>query len=282
MLAATASLVSLGVHRIVTLRNRPEGALGGLLMAICVILAWKVYKAWIERTPDRELAAPGAWRELGSGLVFGTALFSMVTAIVWLVGGIDFLGLRGGIGALWSMLAVAFVSGSFEELLFRGVLLRQLERLFGTVAALVLSSAFFGAAHLMNPGATLFAAFAIAVEAGLMLGAAYLLTRRLWLAMGIHAAWNFAQGWIFSIPISGGKPPRGLLLTRVHGPGWLTGGAFGLEASVVALIVCATAGAWLLTLAVRRGALRPRERSHKTIRVDVDRDADAGREIQSA
>jgi hypothetical protein len=76
----------------------------------------------------------------------------------------------------------------------------------------------------------------------LLLGAAYLLTRRLWLAMGIHSGWNFTQGWIFSVPVSGGKAPEGLLLTTRHGPEWLTGGAFGLEASAVAMVVATLAG----------------------------------------
>ena len=98
---------------------------------------------------------------------------------------------------------------------------------------------------------------AIAVEAGILLGAAYMLTRRLWLAIGIHATWNFTQGWVFSVPVSGGEAPLGLLITRRAGPEWLTGGAFGLEASVVAMVVATLAGLVLLLMAIRGGQLRP-------------------------
>ena len=157
-------------------------------------------------------------------------------------------------GALWSMLSMAVFSGVFEETLLRGVVLRHLEAMLGTWAALAISAAIFGALHLVNPDATPFAAFAIAMEAGILLGAAYLLTRRLWLAVGLHAAWNFTQGWVFSVPVSGGPAPLGLLITRRVGPDWLTGGNFGLEASVIALIVATAAGAGMLVLARRRTA----------------------------
>ena len=155
------------------------------------------------------------------------------------------------------MLAMAVTSGTIEEIMFRGILLRHLETMLGTWAALAITSLLFGAAHLGNPDATLFAAFAIAMEAGILLGAAYLVTRRLWLAVGIHAAWNFTQGWVFSIPVSGHAAPLGLLITRRVGPDWLTGGDFGLEASAVALVVATGAGLLLLHRAVRRGDIHP-------------------------
>ena len=70
-----------------------------------------------------------------------------------------------------------------------------------------------------------------------MLGAAYMLTRSLWLPMGLHAAWNFTQGEIFDIPVSG-TPSRTVLVTRASaGHPLLTGDGFGLEASLIAIVV---------------------------------------------
>lgn len=227
---------------------------GALVLAGLIIGLWKLLHRWPERSEDREFAFAGAAPELGAGLATGFALFSGMTGIVALLGGFEVLGLRG-MGALWSMLAVAVFSGLFEEVLFRGVLFRHIETLLGSWAALVITSALFGAAHLANPGATPFAALAVAMEAGILLGAAYLLTRRLWLAVGIHAAWNFTQGWVFSVPISGGNAPLGLLITRRIGPDWLTGGNFGLEASVPALVVATGAGIVLLVIAARKGRI---------------------------
>jgi membrane protease YdiL (CAAX protease family) len=239
-----------------TTRDTPGQALGALVVAAGLVLAWKAWKRWIEREPDRELALPGAAGELGLGLLGGLLLFSAMTGIVALLGGLEVLGFRG-MGNLWAMVAMAVMSGTFEEILFRGVMLRQFERLVGTWLALGITAMLFGAVHLANPGASLFAGFAIAIEAGILLGAAYLVTRRLWLAIGLHAGWNFTQGWVFSVPVSGGEAPLGLLVTRRVGPDWLTGGDFGLEASAVAMVVATLAGLLLLRRAALRGEVRP-------------------------
>lgn len=233
-------------------RNTPEKAFGAVLMAAAVILGYKAYKRWVERAPDTDLPMAGAVPELAAGILFGTALFSLMTGIVALLGGFEVLGLRG-MGQIWTMLAIAIVSGTMEEVLFRGIIMRHLETLIGTWAALALTSALFGLGHIANPDATWFSSFAIALEAGLLLGGAYMLTRRLWLAIGIHAAWNFTQGWIFSIPVSGGEAPLGLLITRRVGPDWLTGGNFGLEASAVAMVVATIAGLLLVWRAAKAG-----------------------------
>ncbi len=85
-----------------------------------------------------------------------------------------------------------------------------------------------------------------------MLAAAYMVTRRLWLCIGIHIAWNFAEGGIFSAAVSGGDT-KGLLQAKLIGADWLTGGAFGVEGSVVALAICAAVGILLVAKAVRKG-----------------------------
>jgi CAAX protease family protein len=106
----------------------------------------------------------------------------------------------------------------------------------------------------LNPGTTLLNASAVMVEAGVMLAAAYMVTRRLWLCIGIHIAWNFTEGGIFSAAVSGGDT-KGLLQPRLTGADWLTGGAFGVEGSAVALAICAAAGILLLAKAVRKGSI---------------------------
>ena len=97
----------------------------------------------------------------------------------------------------------------------------------------------------------------ISLWARLLLVGCYLLTRRLWLGIGLHAAWNYTQGTVFSGIVSGNAPPTGLWVSSVEGPDWLTGGSFGLEASPVALLVGSTAGVLMLVGAVRRGHIVP-------------------------
>ena len=246
---------SFSANKLGVMDKGPIELAGALLLSGLIIGLWKLLHRWLERTDDREFSFIGAAPELSAGWAIGFALFSAMTGIVALLGGFEVLGLRG-VGGLWSMLSVAVFSGIFEETLFRGVLFRHIEAMLGSWAALAITSALFGAAHLANPDGTPFAAVAVAMEAGILLGAAYLLTRRLWLAVGIHAAWNFTQGWVFSVPVSGGKAPLGLLITRRIGPDWLTGGTFGLEASVPALVVATAAGVVILIFAARRGRIQ--------------------------
>lgn len=162
----------------------------------------------------------------------------------------------------WTVLvpafAVALQAAWVEELLFRGLLLRILDEGLGTWPALAISTAFFGVVHLGPPGATLYTALAISLEAGLLLGAAYVLTRRLWLPIGIHFAWNFMQAGVF-----GGTRPaaargvQSLLEAETSGPDLLSGGGSGLDGSVFAVTLCLAVTAVLLVLAHRRGRFEP-------------------------
>jgi hypothetical protein len=145
----------------------------------------------------------------------------------------------------------AIMPAFMEELLFRGILFRWLEEFAGSWAALIITSALFGAAHLMNPNATPVAAFGIAIEAGVLLGGAYMLTRSLWMPMGLHAAWNFTQGEIFDVPVSG-IDEHGLVQAKLSGPALLSGGGFGLEASLFAMVIATAVGVWMVWLAVKR------------------------------
>ena len=139
----------------------------------------------------------------------------------------------------------------------------------------------------MNPNSTAFSSFAIAVEAGILLGGAYMLTRSLWMPMGLHAAWNITQGEIFDVPVSG-LAMNGLVNARIQGPELLSGGQFGFEASIIALVLATAAGVWLVVRAIRQGELvrpwwvRRRLASEEAVRVDVDRDADLGAPVESA
>ena len=144
-----------------------------------------------------------------------------------------------------------------EELLFRAVAFRLLARLLGPGAALVLSASLFGLAHLLVPHATLVAALAVAVEAGLLLAACVLLTGRVWLAVGLHAGWNFTQGPVLGAHVSGHVRADTLLISAPASgasPLW-SGGAFGPEASPVAMLVGLAAFAAILLLVIRRGRL---------------------------
>ena len=256
LVAGVASAYSALVHRLIPPSHDWPNFVGAMGLVVLIIALWKGIQQGLEGRVDRELGFSRFGRELGAGLVIGFAIFVLIALTVAGLGGLTFRGVRG-LGDISGMLVVGLVPGVFEEMLFRGIALRHLERLVGTWGALFITAAFFGGAHLFNRDATWFAAVAIAFEAGVLLGGAYLLTRRLWMVVGIHAAWNFTQGWVFSAPVSGGPAPAGLLIVDRHGPAWLTGGAFGLEASAVAMVIATLAGCLMTYLAWRRGEFVP-------------------------
>jgi hypothetical protein len=224
---------------------------GALVLVAFLLFSYWIFCRFVEWRPMRDFARENALQELLAGLIAGAAIFSAVVAVVAALGGYHILG-YGKFDSIWPLLALAITSSVGEELLFRGILFRFIERTGGSWVALVLTSALFGGAHITNPGATLFSSLAIALEAGILLGGIYMLTRRLWAVIGVHAAWNFTQGWIFGLPVSG-TSPNGIVRAELTGPEILTGGAFGLEASIVTVVIVTSVGLATLYLAVRRG-----------------------------
>ncbi|MEO7071567.1 MAG: CPBP family intramembrane glutamic endopeptidase, partial [Rhodanobacter sp.] len=186
----------------------------------------------------------------------GLVLFSSVVGLLYVLGSYHVIGTNPKAAWLPAFLVVGLGAGIGEEIMFRGVLFRIVEEGLGTWWALAVSALFFGAVHLGNPGATLWSSAAIAIEAGLLFGMLYHVTRSLALCMGLHAAWNFAQGTIYGIPVSGTGADGWLVSTR-SGPDWLSGGVFGAEASVIALGVCALCTLGLMLVARGRGSIVP-------------------------
>jgi uncharacterized protein len=188
------------------------------------------------------------------GFLLGAALLTLTVGLLALAGDyhVDGLGAGATVRAVGSAAVLLFFAAVFEEVIARGIFFRLLEQGLGTWAALAVSAGLFGLGHRGNPGATALSAVALALEAGVLLGAAYAATRSLWLPIGLHTAWNLFEGPVYGAAVSGNALPS-VLSARFVGPAWLTGGAFGPEAGLAALVLgCALGGAFLL-LALRRG-----------------------------
>ena len=123
-----------------------------------------------------------------------------------------------------------------EEMICRGVIFRWIDERWNTWAAMLVSALLFGWMHISNDNATWWSSMAIAIEAGLLLGAAYKWSGTLWVPIGIHWAWNYTQGNIFGLAVSGTYAGETLLTTAVNGPDIITGGAFGPEASIISVL----------------------------------------------
>jgi membrane protease YdiL (CAAX protease family) len=195
-----------------------------------------------------ELALRPALPGLAIGAALGLVMMAVLMGALALTGLYD-LSLVGSAPPAWAGLGLALQAAVTEELWMRALLLRLLWRAFGPVPAFAVAAVAFGALHLVNPGATALAGVTVAV-AGLMFCALYALTGRLWVPIGLHLAWNFAQGYLFGTAVSGKDLGGSIAVSTAHAgaPAWLTGGAFGPEASVAALLLVSavTAGAWLL------------------------------------
>jgi uncharacterized protein len=230
---------------------RVPGRLGQAALCLALVGLYLLGVRWIERRPPSELLLRSASREFPAGLVLGIALFTTLMLSLWMFRVYSPAG-WGSLVSLPGGFVSALIAAIIEEIIFRGFLFRLSEKVLGLWGALALTSALFGAAHAFNRGATMGSDLAIAVEAGLLLGGAYALTQRLWLPIGIHLGWNFAEGSIFGMAVSGGTNRESLIAGSLHGQDWLTGGAFGPENSVGAVIICLAAGIFLLAKTVRR------------------------------
>jgi hypothetical protein len=256
-LALVNFLVALALLSLVQalIRHRVPDTVGLIIVAGVVFAAYLAGSRWIEgRRPPELDSSRGIMAELAAGIGMGVALFGVVMALLWAFGAYHPTG-WGTVAALGSGFLVAVLVAIVEETIVRGFVFRMIEVASGTWAAVLISSALFGAAHASNPGATLTSSIAIALEAGVLLAAAYIVTGRLWLPIGLHAGWNFAEGSLFGMSVSGNAAKPALITGTLTGPVILTGGGFGPEASMLAVILCLAAAVLLLWRASKEGLI---------------------------
>ena len=230
---------------------------------LLIFLVYRFIVKQVERRKVYELSLGRFAIEMITGLFIGAVLISVVVVVLIFLGYYRILGFNS-VGTLLDGF-ITFTGGAlFEELLFRLVVFRLLEELTGSWLALLLSAFLFGFAHIFNENATLWSAFAIAVEAGFLLGVAFMLTRRIWFAFGIHLGWNFMMGSVYGIPTSG-IDFGGLIQSEIAGPVWITGGQFGVEASVLTVVLGLILALFLLKKVIADGqvSLPSWRRNHK-------------------
>jgi membrane protease YdiL (CAAX protease family) len=224
------------------IRHRVPDAVGATLVAVVALAAYVAHVHYVERRSVDELA-PARLPQAAAGFALGAGLFAATMLVLAALGVYRSAGFVS-----WEPLAQGFgvmvAAGVIEELIFRGFIVRWVQSTAGTWIAIAVSALLFGAVHAANPGATPLSSAAIALEAGVLLSVAYVVSGNLWFPIGIHIGWNFTEGPIFGVAVSGNSV-SGAVRGSVQGPAFLTGGAFGVEASIVAVIVCTLAAAAL-------------------------------------
>lgn len=231
----------------------PLDLVAPVAVALVAMVIYKLVVRKLGRKKHDDLPMSGAIGDTSRGFAGGAVLISICVALAALTGVYSIRGVGSGEDVAQIVLVTGLYAGVFEEILLRGIIFRWLEEFAGSWIALVLSSLLFGFLHAANDNATFFSSLAIAIEAGILLGAAYMLTRSLWLAIGIHAGWNVVQG-LWDVPVSGNDFDS-IVDARLEGPSLFAGGGFGLEATVFALVVATSAGLILLWKAAQNGRI---------------------------
>ena len=201
---------------------------------------------WFEKEWAPDILAKRGLADLLLGLAIGVLFFCVVVGVMRLTGVCTLERLSFDWDAQLSAFMMFFGVAVGEEILFRGVLFKWIDKRWGPWWALLVSGLVFGLVHVTNDNATWWSGIAIAIEAGLLLGAAYKWSGTLWLPIGIHWAWNYTQGNIFDFAVSGNDAGSTWLKVLTDGPDILTGGAFGAEASIISVLLGAALAAVLV------------------------------------
>jgi uncharacterized protein len=225
--------------------------LKNVILPVAIFAMYAGLVRLMERRPADEVDFGRGLPALLFGIVVGSTIIGLAILALWKLGLAE-ISSRTGFAGLERELSVLMITTMIEELLFRVILFAVLEKILGSLGAILISAAAFGLAHIANPGATPFAIFALSMELGVMLALAYMLTRNVWAAVGIHAGWNFTQGFVFGVLNSGQQHPNSYFHTAFSGSDYLTGGVFGLEASVLTLALSVIVSAVLLVLILRK------------------------------
>jgi len=187
-----------------------------------------------QRTAALGFPVRGRWkRQLGAGSLLGVILASLavIPVMIWADVTLNVhLNPRSMARAAIVILVLIFGAVA-EEMMFRGYPFQRMEEAIGAVGAIAVFSVLFALVHLTNPGASPLGLLNT-VLIGLVLAIAYLRTRALWLCWGIHFGWNVALGLLFGLPVSGLRLFNVVVRGTTTGPRWLTGGSYGLEASL--------------------------------------------------
>lgn len=219
----------------------------GIVSSAAVILAYIYFYKKYEKRAITEFSNKGITEYILIGSGIGIVLQSLTILVIVIAGSFEIVAVNP-FSSMIIPLTVAFSVAIFEEILIRGIIFRILEEKLGSCISLLITAIIFGALHLANPNSTLMSGLCVGIEAGILMGAAYIYARNLWFPIAIHFAWNFMQSGIFGAITSGNEKTSGLLTTKITGNQLITGGEFGPEGTIQAIFFCVLAGIILLQL----------------------------------
>ena len=239
VLGVLAFLIIPGVVGYVLLLNIPAYAAVPLstIGAVVTLFAFKKYLSWYAEDSE-SLSFGSKMRMMGIGWAVSGVNFLAIIVCLFLCGCYRIVNVEFDVASQLSWLSLFLLVGVVEEVIFRGILFRLIADKWNIAVGLTTSSLLFGLAHLGNPGATLWAALAIALASGWLFGMAYAYHQTIWVPVGMHWAWNYLEGGVFGCSVSGTPLDyRPLITPKISGTDLLSGGAFGPEASIICVAI---------------------------------------------
>ncbi len=209
------------------------------------LAAYGLYARFIEKRKAFEISSKLSWKESGKGFLISIALVGAVVALLAVIGSYRIADLNPDKKVVIDLFMKFMIGALLEEIIFRLIIFRLTEELLGTWIALVIQAVLFGFAHMANDNSTFFTSFSVIIVGGIIYTGAFMYTRRIWLALGLHAGWNYFQSGIFGMPNSG-TAYKGLIFPDIQGKEWITGGSWGIEASYIAILAALIAGVYFI------------------------------------
>jgi len=217
----------------------------GIELGMLIVMAW-FFARTLDRIRVKDFGLDWHFREFWVGAGYGVSLIvgAYLLFLIFGLARITGVGPAGGnIGSWIVQVGLGFVTFVFvalqEEILLRGYILRNFMKSMNNVVALVIMALLFTGMHAFNPNLEILGLVNIFL-AGILFGVYYIHRKNLWFPIGLHLTWNFFQGNILGVPVSG-QPMPSVLNTRISGPEILTGANFGIEGSVVGTVILITA-----------------------------------------
>ena len=210
----------------------------GIIASSFVIFAYIFFYRKYEKREIAEFSSKGILKNILLGILIGTTLQGLTILVIYFWGDFQIISVNP-FSSIITPFAIAFSVAIFEETLLRGIVFRIIEEKLGSYISLAISAFIFGAAHLLNPDSSVISSICIGIV-GFVFGATYIYSRSLWLPIAIHFSWNFVQSSIFGAITSGNEQTSSLFNTNISGAELITGGAFGPEGTIQAILF------WLL------------------------------------
>lgn len=220
-----------------------------ILSTTVLVSTYYYFFRYFEGREVAELKRQYFLRETVTGLFVGIGLVGLIVLILYIFG---FYAVKSmGEFSVLPLLFLFFVTAAaLEEVIFRGIIYRIIEDTWGTKSALIVSALLFGSAHLFNDGVDIFSVISVA-SGGLFLGLLYSLKGRLWLPIAFHAGWNWTLGSLGTV-VSGNEDLPTFLEVTLTGPEFMTGGAFGLENSIITIVLILLSSGIVTTMLIKK------------------------------